>query len=138
MQAALCCSEARRQSVSATAPAVVEADAHDVVGEATGLRDDLSQRRCAERLLRLAEVDVEILELGGPATPDGPFDARTRGPTGLHVLEGPDDRRARRSDRGSVLDLTVGDTGRSVEQRVGRPQHAQTGARGSEPGELMV
>ena len=65
-------------SVSATAPAVVEADAHDVVGEATGLRDDLSQRRRGERLLGLAEVDVEILELGGPATPDGPFDARTR------------------------------------------------------------
>src|SRR3954462_4343410 len=106
MQAAPCRSEARRRSVSATTPAVVEADAHDVVGEATGLRDDLSQRRRAERLLGLAEVDVEILELGGPATPDGPFAARTCGPAGLHVLEGPDDRRARRSDRGSVLDLT--------------------------------
>jgi hypothetical protein len=72
-------------------------------------------------LLGLAEVDVEILELGGPATPDGPFDARARGPAGLHFLEGPGDRRARRSDRGGVLDLTVGDTGRSVEQHVARP-----------------
>src|SRR3954467_3246797 len=131
-------SEARRQTVSAATPAVVEADAHDVVGEATSLRDDLSQRRRGERLLGLAEVDVKILELGGPATPDGPFDTRTRGPAGLHVLEGPGDRRARRSDRGGILDLTVGDTGRSVEQHVGRPQHAQTGARGAEPGELMI
>src|SRR3954454_22694880 len=101
MQAALRCSKARRQSVSATAPAVVEADAHDVVGEATGLRDDLSQRRRGERLLGLAEVDVEVLELGGPATPDDPFDARTRGPAGLHVLEGSGVRRAGAGDRGS-------------------------------------
>src|SRR3954463_3698118 len=111
MQAALRCSEARRQSVSATAPAVVEADAHDVVGEATGLRDDLSQRRRGERLLGLAEVDVEVFEPGGPAPPDGPFDARTRGPAGLHILEGPGDRRAGGGERGGVLDLTVGDTG---------------------------
>src|ERR1700704_154836 len=128
----------RRQSVGATAPAIVEADAHDVVGEATGLRNDLPENRRAERLLGLAEVDVEILELGSPAAPDGPFDARTRGPAGLHVLEGPDDRPDRRGDGGGVLDLTVGDTGRPVEQDVGRPQHAQAGARGAEPGELMV
>src|SRR5262249_27980069 len=49
------------------APLVVDADAHDVVGQPAGLGHDGPRRRCGERLLGLAEVEVEIFELGAPA-----------------------------------------------------------------------
>ena len=58
----------KKSSVSAAAPAIVEADTHDVVGEATGLRNDLSQRRRAERLSPPGYAECPV-ETGASSVP---------------------------------------------------------------------
>src|SRR5262245_28209605 len=132
----------------AAAPLVVQADADDVVGGPEGLASVGSDRGPSDRdggrarQLGLAEVDVEIFELGAPAATQGALDAGADGPSGLHILEGGDGRCRDRSgadvqDR-AVLDLTVGDTRRTIDQDVRAPQEAQPAARGAEPLELVV
>src|SRR5262249_26366759 len=147
------------QRLVSPAPFVVQANTHDVVGGPECLvsvsRQDRAHAGDAHagevgggggrgRLLGLAEVDVEIFELGAPAAPKGTLDTCAGGPSGLHIVEVGVGRCRDRAaqcaavERHPVLDLTVGDASRTIDQDVRAPQETQPGARRAEPLELVV
>src|SRR5919204_3467701 len=129
----------RRRSVATSAPFVVEADTHDVVGQPTvEVRGEAGGGHRDGRL-ELAEVDIEVFDLCAPASPKCSFDAGARGPTRAQVVHSCDST-GRTSERGGkrVLDLAVGHAGRSIQQEIGRGQVTEARPSGAEPLELMV
>src|SRR5205823_8032942 len=116
-----------------------QADTDDVVSRLEGLRSKRSNDRRADRSLGLAEIDVEVFDLRAPAIAQSAFDAAADGKSGLHILEGRDHRpHAGRGGRRVILDLTVGRTGRAIDQDIRSPQEAETAAGRTEPFELVV
>ena len=111
-----------------SAPSVIQTDAHEVVCRTAGFRSDRPKPNAAECPLGLAEVHIEIFEFGAPAAAEGSFDAGSRGPSSLHILEGRDRGRAGDGDRRAILDLAIGSAGRAVKQEVRRRQDAQAAA----------
>jgi len=63
---------------------IVQAAAHDVAGEGCGHRIAAGTGCVAGRL---AEIDIEIFDLGRPVIDEGIFDASARGPAGLGLFE---------------------------------------------------
>src|SRR2546429_4454137 len=106
------------QRLISPAPFVVEANAHDVIGQAAVEDRRQRGRRYGNRLLQLAEVDIKVFDLRAPAAPERALDATAGGPPGPHVI---DACRRNGSDAGcvggvSVLGLPVSHTSRSVQQ----------------------
>src|SRR5439155_492656 len=62
-----------------TSELIVQAEAHDVRLEADIVRDCAA----ADAAIELAEVDVEIFDLGGPVAQEGVFEAAAEGPAEL-------------------------------------------------------
>src|SRR5258708_7035950 len=67
-------------TISRRSELVVYAGAHDVVCHVAGRDRDGRGRHHVEVGPVVAEVDVEIFELGGPVRPERPFDATADGP----------------------------------------------------------
>src|SRR5439155_14422792 len=70
-------------AVAAGAPFVVQTDSNDVVRRPASLGRDHAQGRGGKGHLGLAQVDVQVFELGATAAAEGPFDAGAGGPSGL-------------------------------------------------------
>src|SRR5207247_1347199 len=104
---------------------VVQPRADDVRVELDVVRRHRSAGRAA---IELAEIDVEIFELGRPVADEGVFDAKAGGPAGLR-LAGAGEAWRRRLD---VAERAArGDVGQEAVERV-----ADAAAQGGEPAEL--
>src|SRR5215475_4325146 len=117
------------QRLVSPAPFVVQANAHDVIGQAAVEGRGQRGRRYGNRLLPLAEVHIEVFDLRAPAAAERAFDATASGPPGPYVIDacrrsGPDSDCV---DGVSVLGLPVSHTSRSVQQDVGGGQKARRG-----------
>src|SRR6516162_7979189 len=128
------------QRLISPAPFVVQANAHDVIGQAAVEGRDQRGRRYGNRLLQLAEVHIEVFDLRAPAAAECAFDASAGSPAGPHVINacrrsGPD---ANCVDGVSVLGLPVSHTSRSVQEEIGSGQKAKARPRGAEPLELVI
>src|SRR5262245_24271167 len=128
------------QRLVSPAPFVVQANTHDVIGQAAVEGRGQGGRRYGNRLLQLAEVHIEVFDLRAPTAAERALDAAAGGPPGPHVIDacrrsGPD---AGRVDGESVLGLPVSHTSRSVQEEVGGGQKAKARPRGAEPLELMI
>src|SRR4051812_4489465 len=108
----------------ARSEAVVDADADQIGLEADVVRRDTAAGHAA---VELAEVGVEIFDLGRPVAAEGVFDADAGGPADLRLA----DRGAGGVDR---LDVAVGGAGGDVRQPAVPAGKAEAGARGAEPG----
>src|SRR3954463_4020413 len=107
----------------ARSEAVVDADADQIGLEADVVRRDTAAGHAA---VELAEVGVEIFDLGRPVAAEGVFDADAGGPADLRLA----DRGAGGVDR---LDVAVGGAGGDVRQPAVPAGKAEAGARGAEP-----
>src|SRR6516162_7789282 len=128
------------QRLVSPAPFVVQANTHDVIGQAAVEGRGQGGRRYGNRLLQLAEVHIEVFDLRAPAAAERALDASAGGPAGPHVI---DACRRNGPDAGcvggvSVLGLPVSHTSRSGQQEIGSGQKAKTRPRGPEPLELVI
>src|SRR5262249_54886664 len=128
------------QRLVSPAPFVVQANTHDVIGQAAVEGRGQGGRRYGNRLLQLAEVHIEVFDLRAPAAAERALDASAGGPAGPHVI---DACRRNGPDAGcvggvSVLGLPVSHTSRSVQQEIGGGQKAKARPRGPEPLELVI
>src|SRR5262245_8215539 len=63
---------------------VVQATAHDVIGQAAVERRGQGGRRYGNRLLQLAEIHIEVFDLRAPTAAERTLDAAAGGPTSPH------------------------------------------------------
>src|SRR5215213_11273838 len=117
---------------SAAAEPVIHAETRNMVGEFPLERGGHAAHGGDD--LVLAEIDVEVFELGAPVAGDGELNAAAGGPARLYVLE------ARARERGVHeihrivgLHLAISGAGGAVYQRARRDQVADTAARRAEP-----
>src|SRR5262245_61585232 len=75
------------QRLVSPAPFVVQANADDVIGQAAVERRSCGGRRYGNRLLQLAEVDIEVFDLRAPTAAECTLDAAAGGPPGPYVID---------------------------------------------------
>src|SRR5262245_66644365 len=75
------------QRLVSPAPFVVQANAHDVIGQAAVERRGQGGRRYGNRLLQLAEIHIEVFDLRAPTAAERTLDAAAGGPTSPHVID---------------------------------------------------
>src|SRR5262245_8453401 len=112
MQAALGLNSDQR--LVSPAAFVVQTNADDVIGQTAVERRDCGGRRYGNRLLQLAEVDIEVFDLRAPTAAERALDAAAGGPPGPYVIDAC--RRSGPVGGVSVLGLPVSHTRRSVQQ----------------------
>ena len=128
---------------------VVDAGAHDVVGDARirGQRDWRCGEAVGERSRKRAKIHVEVFDFAGHVAEQAALEARTDGPARLdreHAHGRGDHARVAvgiETDAGQVdggSDRADGETAGGIGHHVGRDGRAKTPAHGAEPIEVMA